>query len=121
MPRVRCAVPVIGALLSLSLIAGCANLQDQIDEIAGDNDDNDGPRTVAYECDDNREFTARFSGDRDNVRVDTGGQTYDLEYDDSDGGTRTYIGNNDVELRVDNENAYLRIPGESDFEDCERS
>lgn len=120
MPRFRYGAPAVGALLSLSLITGCADMQDRIEEIAGDNDD-DGPRTVAYECDDDREFAARFSGDRDAVRVDTGGRSYDLEYSDRDDGRRIYSNRDDVELRVDEDEAYLRIPGESDFADCERS
>jgi len=118
MDRIRLAAPFLG----LVLVAACANLQDQIDEIAGNDDNNnDGPRTVAYDCDDDREFAARFSGDRDEVRVDTGGRSYDLEYTDRDDGMRIYSNNDDVELRVDDDEAYLRIPGESDFEDCEMS
>ena len=116
MPRIRFAAPLLGLLL----VAACANLQDQIDEIAG-NDDDDGPRTVAFDCDDDRDFVARFSGDRDAVRIDTGGRSYDLEYSDRDDGMRIYTNDDDVELRVDNQEAYLRIPGESDFEDCEQS
>jgi len=115
MPRLRFAAP----LLALLLVAACANLQDQIDEIAGNDDDNDGPRTVAFECDDNRDFQARFSGDRDEVRIDTGGRNYDLEYRERDDGMRIYTNDDDVELRVDNDEAYLRIPGDSDFEDCD--
>jgi hypothetical protein len=117
MPRIRLAAP----FLSLLLIAACANLQDQIDEIAGNDNNNDGPRTVAFECDDNRDFQARFSGDRDEVRVNTAGSSYDLEYSERDDGMRIYTNDDDVELRVDNDEAYLRIPGESDFEDCEMS
>lgn len=116
MNSIRFAAP----LLSLLLVAACADMRDRIDEIAG-NDDNDGPRTVAYECDDDREFAARFSGDRDEVRVDTGARSYDLEYSDRDDGMRVYTNRDDVELRVDNDEAYLRIPGESDYQDCEIS
>jgi hypothetical protein len=118
MPQFRHAAPAV--LLGLLLVAGCADLRDEIEEIAGDNDD-DRPRTVAYACDDDREFAARFSGDRDEVRVDTGGRSYDLDYTDDDDGRRIYTNNSDVELRVDDDEAYLRIPGESDFEDCERT
>ena len=119
MPRIRFAAP----FLALLLVAACANLQDEIREIAGDDDnnDNDGPRTVAFECDDNRNFQARFSGDRDEVRINTGGSNYDLDYDERDGGMRIYTNDDGVELRVSDEEAYLRIPGESDFEDCEMS
>ena len=116
MPRIRFAAPLVGLLL----VTACANLQDQIDEIAGD-DDNDGPRTVAFDCDDDREFMARFSGNRDEVRVDTGARSYDLEYRDREDGMRVYTNRDDVELRVDNDEAYLRIPGESDYQDCEIS
>jgi hypothetical protein len=117
MPRIRLAAP----FLALLMVAACANIQDQIDEIAGDDDNDDGPRTVAFECDDNREFQARFSGDRDEVRVNTGGSSYDLEYSDRDDGMRVYTNDDDIELRVSDRDAYLRVPGESDFEDCEMS
>jgi hypothetical protein len=113
MPRIHLAAPLVGLLL----VTACADLRDEIEKI-GDNNNNDGPRTVSYECDGDRDFVARFSGDRDNVRVDTGGKRYELEYTDRNDGRRIYSNNDDVELRVDNDQAYLRIPGESDFEDC---
>jgi hypothetical protein len=116
MPRVRFAAPLFGLLL----VAGCSDLRNEVGDMIDDGN-NDGPRTVAYRCDDDRDFSARFSGDRDNVRIDTGGHNYDLDYADRDNGRRIYSNHDDVELRVDNDNAYLRIPGESDFEDCERS
>jgi hypothetical protein len=98
----------------------CADLRDEMDALAG-NDDNNRTRTVTYECDGDREFVARFSGDRDDVRIDTGGRQYDLDYTDRDDGRRVYTNHEEVELRVDNDEAYLRIPGESDFEDCDIS
>jgi hypothetical protein len=111
---------IIGPLLGLLLIAGCADVQNQVEEMVSD-DDNDGPRTIAYECDDQRDFTARFSGDRDEVRIDVGGRSYDLEHSDRDDGMRIYTNRDDVELRVDEDQAYVRIPGESDLQDCERA
>jgi hypothetical protein len=114
---------IIAPVLGLLLVAGCADLQDQVEDVVSDigNDDNDGPRTVAYECDDQRDFTARFSGDRDEVRIDVGGRSYDLEHSERDDGMRIYTNRDDVELRVDEDQAYVRIPGESDLQDCERA
>src|SRR5919106_192470 len=76
MPRVPFGV------LGVALLAGCANLEDGIQDVLGDRDDE--PRTVAFECDDDREFVARLSGDREEVRVDTGDETYELELTDRD-------------------------------------
>lgn len=116
MPRVQWGAPLLGLLL----VTACADLRDEIDEIADDNDDR-GPRMVSYHCDDDRDFLARFSGDRDDVEIETGGHRFELEYTDRDDGKRIYSNRDDVELRVDDDEAYLRIPGESDFEDCEIS
>jgi hypothetical protein len=116
MLRLHAAAPLLGLLL----VTACADLRDEMDDLAG-NDDNNRTRTVTYECDGDREFVARFSGDRDDVRIDTGGRQYDLDYTDRDDGRRVYTNHEEVELRVDNDEAYLRIPGESDFEDCDMS
>ena len=116
MPRVPFAM--IG-VLGVALLAGCANLDDQIDAVLGDRDDE--PRTVAFECDDDREFVARLSGDREEVRVDTGDETYELDLTDRDDNERVYGNDDGVELTISNEEAYLRIPDGSDFQDCERA
>jgi hypothetical protein len=112
MPRVPFAT--IGAL-GVALVAGCANLEEEVQDVLGDNE----PRRVAFECDDDQEFTARFSGDRDEARVDVDDETYELELTDRDDGERVYSDEDGVELTVGDEEAYLRIPGESDFRDCE--
>lgn len=116
MPRVPFAV--IGAL-GIGLLAGCANLDDEIDSVLGDRDDE--PRTVAFECDDDREFVARLSGDREEVRVDTGDETYELDLTDRDDDERVYSNDDGVELTVGDDEADLRIPDGSDFQDCERA
>lgn len=116
MPRVPFAVI---SVLGVALLAGCANLDEQIDAVLGDRED--GPRTVAFECDDDREFVARLSGDREEVRVDVGDETYELELTDRNDDERVYSNDDGVQLTVDNEEAYLRIPDGSDFQDCERA
>jgi hypothetical protein len=119
MPRVTFTARVCGCVLGLGLLAGCADLREQVDEMVSDDND-DGPRTVAFECDDDRDFRARFSGDRDQVVVDTGDRSYELEYTGRDDGRRVYGDEDEVRLVVSNDDAYLRIPGDSDFQDCER-
>jgi len=116
MPRVPFAL--VG-VLGVALLAGCANLDDQIDAVLGDRDDE--PRTVAFECDDDREFVARLSGDREEVRVDTGDETYELELTDRDDDERVYSNDDGVQLTVGDDEAYLRVPDGSDFQDCERA
>ena len=117
MPRLP-FVMMSGAL-GLTLLAGCADLEDRIQNAGGDGDD--GPRTVAFDCDDDRDFRVRLSGDRDEARVDTGDETYELERTGRDDGRRVYSNDDGVRLEISNEEADLRIPGESNFEDCERS
>jgi hypothetical protein len=115
MPRIPIAM--VGGALGLALLVGC----ESVDEIMGDrDDDDDGPRTVVFHCDDDREFSVRLSGDRDEARVDTGEQTYDLEQTGRDGDFRVYGNDEDVRLEISNEEARLRIPGAADFRDCER-
>lgn len=117
MPRI--AVAAVGGALGLTLLAGCANLDDQIDDVLGDG--GDGVRTAAFDCDDDRDFMLRLSGDRDEARVDTGDETYDLERTGREEDRRVYANDDGVRLEVSNEQAYLSIPGEPDFQDCERS
>lgn len=115
MPRVPFAA--IG-VLGVALLAGCANLEEEIDAVLGEDDE---PRTLAFECDDDREFIARLSSDREEARVDVGDETYELDLTDRDDGDRVYSNDDGVELTVGDDEAYLRIPDESDFQDCERT
>ena len=116
MPRVPFAM--IG-LLSGALLVGCADMQDQVQDVLGTGGDE--PRTLAFECDDDQDFTARLSGDRDEARVDVGDETYELDLSDRDNGNRVYTNDEGVELTVGSDEAYLRVPGESDFQNCERT
>jgi hypothetical protein len=113
MPRVP--ITLVSGALGLAVLVGCETM----DEIMGDRDD-DGPRTVVFNCDDDRKFSARLSADRDEARVDTGEDTYDLEQTGRDGDFRVYGNDDDVRLEISNEEARLRIPGAADFRDCER-
>lgn len=113
MPRV--AVAMAGGALGFALLVGCANLEN---DVLGDGD---GPRTAAFDCDDDRDFALRLSGDRDEARVDTGDETYELERTGREEDRRVYTNDDGVRLEVSDEEAYLRIPGEPDFQDCERS
>lgn len=113
----RTALAVDG-LVGLCMLTGCADMQDTIDQIAG----REQPRTMAFACDDHRDFKTRFSSDRDQARVDVGDETYDLDYTGRDGGMRVYSDKDDkIRLTVGSDQAYLRIPGGSDYKDCERT
>lgn len=76
---------------------------------------------MAFDCDDNREFQARLSDDRDEVLVDVGDERYDLDYVDRENGRRVYTNSDGVRLEVSDDDTDLRIPGQPDFQDCERS
>jgi hypothetical protein len=80
-----------------------------------------GSRTIAYRCDDDRRFTADFDGAR-RVLVDADRERYDLRLEDRDRrDRRVYVGREngeEVRLTVDGDDAYLRIPGGRDYQDC---
>ena len=116
MPRVPFAM--VG-VLGVGLLGGCANLEDEIDAMMGDRDRE--TRTVAFECDDDREFTARLSGDREEASVKVGDKRYNLDLTDRDGDERVYTNDDGVRLTIGDDEAYLRVPGGTDFQDCERT
>lgn len=95
---------VVAGALSLAGLSGC---------VVVDRDGGGRDRTVSYRCDDDREFTAQFDGDRADVRAR--GQTWRLErtgsgeYESDDGDVRLNVGRNQAELRVD----------DRDYENCE--
>lgn len=117
MPRIPIAL--LGGALGLALLAGC----ETVDDVLGqqDDDDDDEPRTVAFNCDDDRDLRVRLSGDRDEARVAAGDELYDLEQTGRDDGSRIYTNDDGVRLEISDEEAYLRVPGGEDFQDCERS
>ena len=115
MPRIPMAI--VGGALGLALLAGC----ETVEEVMGQEDDNDDePRTVAFNCDDDRDFRVRLSGDREEAQVAAGDELYALEQTGRDDGTRIYTNDDGVRLEISNEQAYLRIPGGEDFQDCDR-
>jgi hypothetical protein len=91
-------------------LGGCANLSDTMDD--------DGPTSVTFRCDDDRNFLALFSEDRRRAFVETGDETYELALVDRDGNELDYANRDDVRLTVDGNDGYLRIPDDDDFEDC---
>jgi Membrane-bound lysozyme-inhibitor of c-type lysozyme len=120
MPRVRLAAPAIGGALGLALLAGCADMQDEVEDVLGDMDDE--PRTYAFECDDDREFSVRLTSDREEARVEVGDENYRLEEAGRDDGARVYRDeDSDVRLTMGDDDAYLRIPGAEDYRDCEKT
>jgi hypothetical protein len=105
--------------MGLWMLAGCADLQDTMDQITGQSSQ---PRTMAFACDDDRQFKARFSDDREQARVDIGDKSYNLDYTGRDNGMRVYSDKDDeIRLSVGGDAAYLRISGASDYKDCERT
>jgi hypothetical protein len=120
MPRLRFA-PAIGGALGFTLLVACADLRDDMEDVVGDLDD-DEPRTLAFECDDGREFSVRLSGDREDARVEVGDRNYRLEEAGREDGRRVYRDDDsEVRLTLGDDDAYLRIPGAEDYRDCERT
>jgi len=120
MPRARLAAAAIGGALGLALLSGCADMRDEVRDIMGDSDDE--PRTLAFDCDDNRELRVRLSSDREEARVEADGRTYRLEEAGREDGQRVYRDDdNEVRLTMGDDEAYLRVPGGEDYRDCERS
>jgi hypothetical protein len=115
------AVAAIGGALGFTLLSGCADMRDEVRDIIGDGDNE--PRTLAFDCDDNRDFRVRLSGDRAEARVDADGRTYRLEEAGRDDGQRVYRDDdNEVRLTIGDDQANLRLSGgEDDYRDCRRS
>lgn len=115
----------LGSAVVIVLLAGCADLQNVVDDTLGGSGGQE-TRSVAYECDDDQDFTALYSADRDEVRVRTDDETYDLEIADRDEGRLVYTesgGDDDDEVRLTvaqgGRKARLDIPNEDAFRDCD--
>lgn len=81
---------------------------------------------VAFRCDDDRRFTARFDSRREDVSVDAGRDEFDLRLVAREGDRLIYQGREDgrdvnLTVRQDLRRAYLRIEDGSDFRDCRSS
>lgn len=108
MSRHTLGAGVSGAVVMI-LLGSCANLADTR---------NDGPTSVTFRCDDDRNFLALFSEDRRRAFVETGDETYELILVDRDGDELDYANDDDVQLTIDGNDGQLRIPDDDDFEDC---
>jgi hypothetical protein len=111
MSRAAVSATLCGAF---ALLVGCSNIQDAMDEASAE----PGPESVAFRCEDNRSFLAMVSEDRDQAFVETGDDTYELALVERDGDRLGYANDDNVNLIVEDDEAYLRVPGESDFKDC---
>lgn len=110
----------IGGGMSVALLSGCADMQDNMDDVLGDL--GMGERTMAFECDDDRQMTVQLSDDREEAHVEAGGTDYRLEEAGEDDGGRVYADDDgDVRLTLGNDEAYLRIADGDDYQDCEES
>jgi hypothetical protein len=118
MAQARLAAVATGEALGLALLSACADIQDNMEDILGDRNES---RTLAFQCDDDREFSVRISGDREVARVETRGRDYRLEEDGQDNGRRVYSNDEDVRLTIGDGEPNLRIPEGSDYQDCERT
>ena len=120
MPRPRFAAPTIAGALSFTLLVACAEMRDNVEEVLGEGEDE--PRTLAFECDDDREFSVRLSGDREEARVDVDDRNYRLEEAGREDGRRVYSDDESgVRLTLGGGEAYLRVAGAEDYRNCERT
>lgn len=108
------AIGIVAGYAALALIAGC------VIDAGGGGGGGLFDRTVEYQCDDDREFRARFARDGEEVRVAAGDRDYRLELEDGGRRNRTY-GDGDVQLIIDDDEARLRIKDERDYSNCESS
>ena len=136
--RPRPMAATVGVAATVMLLPGCADsggatglvgalggILVGIEDLGGGG----GRATVAYDCDDGRELTVTFSGDRDQVRVeaedeDGDEETYELELAGRRDDRRLYTDDDDeVRLVVfgdDGGEAELDVEDGADFEDCDR-
>jgi hypothetical protein len=117
MSRAGLTAAATGGALGFVLLTGCADMQDNVEDVFGDL--GGGPRAMAFECDDDRELTVLLSRDREEARVDVDGRDYELEEAGRDDGDRVYTDDDDVRLTLGDDEAYLRVPGGDDYQDCE--
>jgi hypothetical protein len=120
MSRAGLTTAAIGGALGLALLSGCADMQDNMQDVLGDLGGGEG--TIAFECDDDREMTVHLSDDQEEAQVEAGGQDYQLEETGEDDGRRVYTDDDDdVQLTLGDDDAYLRIADEDDYQDCEET
>jgi hypothetical protein len=113
-------VAAVGGALGLAMLSGCADMQDNMEDVLGDL--GGGERTMAFKCDDDREMTVHLSDDREEAQVEAGGEDYQLEEAGEDDGDREYTDDDgDVRLTLGDDDAYLRIKDGDDYQDCEES
>jgi hypothetical protein len=113
-------VAAAGGALGLALLSSCADMQDNMEDALGDL--GGGERTMAFECDDDRQMTVHLSDDREEAQVEAGDEDYQLEEAGEDDGGREYTDDDgDVRLTLGDDDAYLRIADEDDYQDCEES
>lgn len=112
--RYASIVPALAGAAAISLLASCAEMEGFAEDVL------DETTTVAYDCDDDRSFTASYSADREEVSVDTEDETYRLELTDREDDQHVYSDEDgDVQLTADNDGAELDLEDGDDFEDCE--
>jgi hypothetical protein len=101
--------PAIAGAVLAAAVGGCAQLETA------------GGTSVAYDCEDDRNFNASFSEDWDTASATTEDATYALTLTERDDGRFVYSDEDgDVRLIVEQDggDAELEIEGGDDFEDC---
>ena len=105
------------AILSLTFLASCAELEKVSGEVFGNVD------TVEYDCDDDRSFIAEYSKEERVAQVLTDeDDEYTLRLVDREDGSniyRTRGDDRDATLNVEDDRAELEIDGRDDYDDCE--
>lgn len=78
-------------------------------------------RELSFSCKGGKQFRVYFDRDAERAEVDTGRQTYDLDYIEREGDLYRYAGRGGgqkARLDVEGRNGYLELEGESDYADC---
>jgi hypothetical protein len=120
MPRAGLTAAAMGGAVGLALLSGCADMQDNVQDVLGDLSGES--RTMVFECDDDRDLTVRLSDDREEAYVDADGRDYELEEAGEDDGRHVYSDDDDdVRLTLGNDDAHLRVADGDDYEDCEET
>lgn len=113
----RFLVPA-GTLAALTLLGGCAQMQDNMDEILGST----GLAANTFTCDEDRELQLSFADGGEQATIRSGGESVRLDLVDSreGGDTRVYENRSGSVRMVDEgDEVHVQIEGQENFNNCQ--
>lgn len=107
-----------GAAAALALLGGCAQMQDNMDDILSDT----GLTATSFACDDDRELRLSFANGGEEATLRSGGETVRLALVDTREGGDTRIYENragSVRMVDEGDEVHVQVEGKEDFANCQ--